>query len=121
MSKLVPTIPIAILIALIFILRFSRTQPVGHGKSSNAFWVLLELKRRLWWLYESDTVFNAVKILPLALPYSLPFMIDRPIHEKFKENGISSGLVTLTFPVRFNRRTFPVFTGRLFRGDGPIG
>jgi len=99
MSKLIPTISVAILIAPIFILRFSRTQPVRRGNLLTLLGFYLSINIGLWWLYESNTLFNAVKILLLALLYSLPFMIDRPIHEKFKKNGISSGFTTLTFPV----------------------
>ena len=99
MSKLVPTIPVAILIAPVFILRFSRTQSVRRGNLLTLLGFYLCINIGLWWLYESNTLFNAVKILLLALLYSLPFMIDRPIHERFKKNGISSGLTTLTFPI----------------------
>jgi apolipoprotein N-acyltransferase len=99
MSKLVPTIPVAILIAPVFILRFSRTQPVRRGNLLTLVGFYLSINIGLWWLYEASTLFNAVKILLLALLYSLPFVIDRPIHEKLQKNGISSGLSTLTFPV----------------------
>jgi apolipoprotein N-acyltransferase len=99
MSKLVPTIPVAILIAPVFILRFSRTQPVRRGNLLTLLGFYLSINIGLWWLYESYMLPNVVKILLLALLYSLPFMIDRPIHERFKKNGISSGLTTLTFPV----------------------
>jgi len=99
MSKLVPTIPIAILIAPVFILRFSRTQPVRRGNLLTLFGFYLSINIGLWWLYETNTLFNVVRILLLALLYALPFMIDRPLYEKFAKNGISSGLTTLTFPV----------------------
>jgi apolipoprotein N-acyltransferase len=99
MSKLVPTVPIAILVAPVFILRFSRTQPVGRGNLFTLLGFYLSINIGLWWLYEANTLFNAVKILLLALLYALPFMIDRPIHEKFKRIGINSGFTTLTFPV----------------------
>jgi len=99
MSKLVPTVPIAILIAPVFVLRFSRTQPVRRGNLLTLFGFYLSINIGLWWLYETNTLFNAVKILLLTLLYSLPFMIDRPLHERFTKNGISSGLTTLTFPV----------------------
>jgi apolipoprotein N-acyltransferase len=99
MSKLVPTIPVAILIAPIFILRFSRTQPVRRGNLLTLLGFFLSINIGLWWLYESNTLVNVVKILLLAVLYALPFMIDRPIYEKFKQNGISSGLTTLSFPI----------------------
>jgi apolipoprotein N-acyltransferase len=90
---------VAILIAPVFILRFSRTQPVRRGNLLTLLGFYLSINIGLWWLYEYNALFNGVKILLLALLYSLPFMIDRPIHEKFRKNGISSGLTTLTFPV----------------------
>lgn len=99
MSKLVPTIPVAILIAPIFILRFSRTQPVRRGNLLTLLGFILSINIGLWWLYESNTLFNVIKIFLLAVLYSLPYMVDRWIHEKFKRNGISSGLTTLIFPI----------------------
>jgi apolipoprotein N-acyltransferase len=99
MSKLVPTIPVAILIAPIFILRFNRTQPVRRGNLLTLVGFYISINIGLWWLYESATVFNAVKIFLLAVLYSLPYMIDRLIQEKFKKNGISSALTTLIFPI----------------------
>jgi len=99
MSKLVPTIPVAILIAPIFILRFNRTQPVRRGNLLTLLGFILSINIGLWWLYESNALFNVVKIFLLAVLYFLPYMVDRWIHEKFKNNGISSGLTTLSFPI----------------------
>jgi len=99
MSKLVPTIPVAILIAPVFILRFNRTQPVRRGNLLTLVGFYLSINIGLWWLYESATVFNAVKIFLLAVLYFLPYMIDRRMQEKFKKNGISSGFTTLIFPI----------------------
>jgi apolipoprotein N-acyltransferase len=99
MSKLVPTIPVAILIAPVFILRFNRTQPVRRGNLLTLVGFYLSINLGLWWLYESNTLFNVVKILLLAVLYSLPYMVDRWMHERFKKNGISSGLTTLVFPI----------------------
>jgi apolipoprotein N-acyltransferase len=121
MSKLVPTIPIAILIATVFVLRFSRTQPVGRGNLLTLFGFYLSINIGLWWLYESNTIYNAVKILLLTLLYSLPFIIDRPIHEKFKKNGISSGLTTLTFPVISTAVHFLSSLEGFFEGTVQIG
>ena len=121
MSKLVPTIPMAILIAPVFILRFSRTQPVRRGNLLTLFGFYLSINIGLWWLYETNTLFNAVKILLLALLYSLPFMIDGPIHEKFTENGISSGLTTLTFPIISTAIHFLSSLEGFFEGTVQIG
>jgi apolipoprotein N-acyltransferase len=76
MSKLVPTIPVAILIAPVFILRFNRTQPVRRGNLLTLAGFYLSINIGLWWLYETATVFNAVKIFLLAVLYFLPYMID---------------------------------------------
>jgi apolipoprotein N-acyltransferase len=121
MSKLVPTIPIAILIAPVFILRFNRTQPVRRGNLLTLFGFYLSINIGLWWLYETNTLFNGVKILLLALLYSLPFMIDRPIHEQFTKNGISSGLTTLTFPVVSTAVHFLSSLEGFFEGTIQIG
>jgi apolipoprotein N-acyltransferase len=99
MSKLVPTIPVAILIAPIFILRFNRTQPVRRGNLLTLLGFLLSLNIGLGWLYESYWVANLVKITLLALLFYLPFVIDRRLHERFKKNEISSALTTLVFPI----------------------
>jgi apolipoprotein N-acyltransferase len=121
MSKLVPTIPIAILTAPVFILRFSRTQPVRRGNLLTLFGFYLSINIGLWWLYETNTLFNAVKILLLALLYSLPFMIDRPIHERFTKNGIASGLSTLTFPVISTAIHFLSSLEGFFEGTVQVG
>jgi len=121
MSKLVPTIPIAILIAPVFILRFSRTQPVRRGNLLTLFGFYLSINVGLWWLYETNTLFNAVKILLLAILYALPFMIDRPIHEKFTKNRISSGLTTLTFPIVSTAIHFLSSLEGFFEGTIQIG
>ena len=99
MSKLVPTIPVAILIAPVFILRFNRTQPVRRGNLLTLLGFYLSINLGLWWLYESNTLFNVVKILLLAVLYSLPYLFDRWMHEKLKTRGISSILTTLIFPI----------------------
>jgi apolipoprotein N-acyltransferase len=99
MSKLVPTVPVAILIAPVFILRFSRTQPVRKGNLFTLLGFYLSINMGLWWLYESHTLFNVVKIFLLAILYSLPYMVDRWLHEKLKKSGISSELTTLVFPI----------------------
>lgn len=121
MSMLVPTIPVAILIAPVFILRFSRTQPVRRGNLLTLLGFYLSINIGLWWLYETNTLFNAVKILLLALLYSLPFMIDRPIHEMFTKKGISSGLTTLTFPVISTAIHFLSSLEGFFEGTIQIG
>ena len=99
MSKFFPTIPVAILIAPVFIMRFNRTQSVRRGNLLTLLGFYLSINIGLWWLYESNTLFNVVKIFLLAVLFCLPYVIDRRLHEKFKKNGIASGLTTLIFPI----------------------
>jgi len=101
LSKLVPTIPIAILIAFVFILRFSRTQPAKRGIWLTLLGFILSINIGLWGLFEmgggiSSLLFNLIRSSLLAVLYFLPFMTDRLIFPKFKSKGLLS---TLVFPV----------------------
>ncbi|MDH3324442.1 MAG: carbon-nitrogen hydrolase family protein [Candidatus Peregrinibacteria bacterium] len=97
LSKLVPTIPIAILISFILILRFSR---IKKNNWLTFLGFLLSINIGLWGLFElggdiSSLMFNIIRSSLLALLYFLPFMIDRYIYPKFKDKWYS----TLVFPV----------------------
>ena len=101
MSKLVPTIPVAILIAPIFILRFIRTQPARRGILLTLLGFLLTINIGLWGIFDmggeiSSLIFNLIRSSLLAILYFLPFMADRLIYPKFKDKG---PLSTLIFPV----------------------
>ena len=101
MSKLVPTIPVAILIAPVFILRFIRTQPSRHGNLLTLVGFLLSINIGLWGVYEggeiaSSLFVNLLQSSLLAILYFLPFMTDRLMYPKFKNKG---SLSTLIFPV----------------------
>ncbi len=101
MSKLVPSIPIAIVIAPIFILRFIRTQPAKRGIWLTLFGFLLSMNIALWGLFEFDNVslmtfYSLIRSSLLAVLWFLPYMADRLIYAKFKGKGIWS---TLTFPI----------------------
>ena len=101
MSKLVPTIPIAILIAPVFILRFIRTQPAKRGILLTLLGFVLIINLGLWGIFDmgggiSSLIFNLIRSSLLATLYFLPFMADRLIYPKFKDKG---ALSTLTFPV----------------------
>ncbi len=101
MSKLIPTIPIAILIAPIFILRFIRIQPAKRGILLTLLGFLLTINIALWGIFDmgGDTaslIFNVIRSTLLAILYFLPFMADRLIYPKFKDKG---PLSTLIFPV----------------------
>ena len=96
-----PTIPVAIIIAPIFILRFIRTQPVKKGILLTLFGFLLSMNIAMWGLYELEDpvlmlIYNVFMSSILAIYYFLPYMVDRVIYPKFKDKGILS---TLIFPV----------------------
>jgi len=101
MSKLVPTIPVTILIAPIFILRFIRTQPAKRGIWLTLLGFILIINIGLWGIFDmggglSSLLFNLIRSSLLAVLYFLPFMTDRLIYPKFKNKG---PLSTLIFPV----------------------
>jgi len=101
MSKLVPTIDIAILIAPIFILRFIRIQPAKQGIWLTLLGFLLSFNIALWGLFEFDevslmTVFSLIRSSLLAVLWFLPFMTDRLIYPKLGKMG---GWSSLTFPI----------------------
>jgi apolipoprotein N-acyltransferase len=107
MSKLVPTIPVAMLIAPIFILRFIRTQPARRGILLTLLGFLLTINIGLWGIFDmggeiSSLIFNLIRSTLLAVLYFLPFMADRLIYPKFKDKGALSTLI------------FPVFTTAVF-------
>ena len=52
MSKLVPTIPVAILIAPVFILRFIRTQPARRGILLTLLGFLVTINIGLWGIFD---------------------------------------------------------------------
>ena len=90
MSKLVPTIPIAILIAPVFILRFIRTQPSKRGIWLTLLGFILIINIGLWGIFDmgggiSSLIFNLIRSTLLAILYFLPYMADRLIYPKFKD------------------------------------
>jgi len=101
LSKLVPSIDIAFLIAPIFILRFIRTQPRKKGIWLTLLGFILSMNIALWGLFEFDDkwmtiVFGMVRSTILAIIWFLPFMVDRILYPKFSNMGVWS---TLIFPV----------------------
>jgi len=101
LSKLVPTIPIAILIAFVFILRFTRTQPTKRGIWLNLLGFILSINIGLWGLFEmggdiSSLLFNLIRSPLLAVPYFLPFMTDRLIYPHFKQLQKNSSMILTT-------------------------
>ena len=100
-SELFQTIQVAIVIAPIFILRFSRTQSPLKSILLTLLGFTLSMNIALWGLFQgSDTklmlILNIVRSTLLAILYFLPYMIDRLVYPKFKERGMLS---TLVFPI----------------------
>ena len=100
MSKLVPSIDIAILIAPILILRFIRSLPAKRGIWLSLLGFILSMNIALWGLFEFDnhwmTIFySLIRSTILALIWFLPFMLDRMIYPAFKGKG---PWTTLIFP-----------------------
>lgn len=101
LSRLIPTIPETLLIAPVFILRFSRLQPAKQGIWLTLLGFLLSMNIALWGLFELDSprmtaFYSVVRSSLLAAIWFFPYMIDRLIYPKFKDKGIWS---TLTFPI----------------------
>lgn len=101
LSKLVPSIGIAIIIAPILILRFIRTQPAKRGIWLTLLGFIWSMNIALWGLFEFDEawmtiVFGLIRSTLLAIIWFLPFMLDRMIYPKFSNKG---GWSTLIFPI----------------------
>jgi apolipoprotein N-acyltransferase len=115
-SEIVPTIGIAIIIAPIFILGFIRTQTTKKGIFLTFLGFILSLNIALWGLFElsdksSSLIISLVRSSLLAIPFSLPYIVDKLIYSKLKEKGILS---TLTFPIITTAILF------LFSLEGPF-
>lgn len=100
LSKLVPFIDIAILVAPILILRFIRTQPAKRGIWLTLLGFILSMNIALWGLFGFDelwmtVVYGFIRSTLLAFIWFLPFMLDRLIYPKFSNKGVWS---TLIFP-----------------------
>jgi len=100
-SELFRTIQVAIVIAPIFILRFSRTQTPLKGILLTLLGLTLSMNIALWGLFTSSDaklilILNIVRSTMLAILYFLPYMMDRLVYPKFKDKGFIS---TLVFPI----------------------
>lgn len=98
MSKIVPTIPIAMLFAPIFILRFSRTQPTRRGNLLTLLGFVLSINIGLWGLFDledgvSSLLFELARSSLLAVLYYLPYLVDRWLYPKFRNIGAPAALI----------------------------
>ncbi|MEQ9298335.1 MAG: carbon-nitrogen hydrolase family protein [Cyclobacteriaceae bacterium] len=123
-STLVPLIPVAILIAPVFILRFSRTLPASKGILLTLLGFLLSFNVALWGLFKFDDVammntYSLIRSSMLAIVWFMPYMVDRLIHPKFADREIWS---SLTFPVVLTAMFFlSSLEGPFDDGSGTLG
>jgi apolipoprotein N-acyltransferase len=113
-SHLLPTIPVAILIAPVFILRFSRTRPGWRGTVGVLVGFLLSMNIALWALLDTGEVVttiavNVVRSSMIALVYAVPFLVDRLVAAHLP--GLAATLVLPTAMV-----AVPFLAGL----DGPL-
>jgi apolipoprotein N-acyltransferase len=92
-------VPIAIVLAPIFILLFMRSQKPGKGITLTLFGFCLSITIALWGLFDfgDDTfslVFNTIRSVLLAIALALPYICDRLMYYRVK-----GFLTTLVFPV----------------------
>jgi apolipoprotein N-acyltransferase len=101
LSKWIPSLDIAILLAPIFILRFIRAQPAKRGIWLTLLGFIISMNLALWGLFELDEplmtiAYGLIRSTLLAFIWFLPFMLDRMIYPKFSNKGVWS---TLIFPI----------------------
>ncbi len=87
-SELVPTIQAMIVIAPIFILRFSRILSLWRAIGLTTLGFILSLNVALWGLFDfadpiTGLAFNIGRSTLLALLYAIPYVIDRALFERF--------------------------------------
>jgi apolipoprotein N-acyltransferase len=105
-GHLLPTIPVAILIAPVFILRFSRTRPGWRGTVGVVVGFLLSMNIALWALLDTGEVattiaVNVVRSSMIALVYAVPFLVDRLVAAHFPGLAATLVLPTATVAVFF--------------------
>ena len=99
-SELVPTLPLAIILAPVFIIRFSRTQPLLRATLLTILGFVVSIAVSLWGLFELgddalEMVFNGARSILIALMYAAPVAIDRAIAHRLEHRL----LATFTYPV----------------------
>lgn len=106
-SDILPMIPEMIIIAPIFILRFSRILPTGRSVLFTILGFLLAFNISLWGIFDMgdpmvSLAFNVIRSTIIALYYALPFVVDRLITPRLGNNLLS----TLVFPAAMTASMF---------------
>lgn len=129
-SELVPTIPIMIVVAPIFILRFSRTQPTRKALFYTFVGFVLSMNVALWGLFDttgpsSMLMLNVARSSLLAALYFLPYAVDRLIYPRFATRNLLSSLIfpmaaTAIFFLSSLEGPFDGTTAKTIYGSGPL-
>lgn len=99
-SDFLPIIPATIIVAPIFILRFSRILPARRAMLLTALGFMLSINIALWGIFDlsqsgATLAFNLVRNTLIALLYALPYFFDRAITPRLSDRFVG----TLVFPV----------------------
>jgi apolipoprotein N-acyltransferase len=99
-SDFLPIIPATIIIAPIFILRFSRVLPTGRSMLFTFLGFALSINIALWGIFDlsqsvATLAFNLIRNTLIALLYALPYFFDRAVTPRLGNRFVG----TLVFPV----------------------
>jgi len=111
-------VPVAIVLAPIFILLFTRSQTLKKGILLTLLGFCLSITIALWGLFDlgddkSSIIFNTIRSLLLAIVLALPYLADRLIYHRVK-----GFMATLVFPVSATALYFLNSLEGPFDGDG---
>lgn len=106
-SDFLPMIPEMIIVAPIFILRFSRVLPAGRSILLTILGFVLAFNISLWGIFDMgdptlSLVFNVVRSTIIALYYALPFAVDRLVAPRLGRRLYA----TLVFPAAMTASMF---------------
>lgn len=98
-SDWLPMIPAMIIVAPIFILRFSRILPTGQSMLFTVLGFVLAINIALWGIFDlhasgMELAFNLIRSTLIGIVYALPYFFDRAITPRLE--GRFAG--TLVFP-----------------------
>ena len=106
-SDFLPMIPAMIIVAPIFILRFSRVLPAGRSIGLTILGFVLAFNISLWGIFDVgdptlSLVFNVIRSTIIALYYALPFVVDRLVTPRLGKRLYA----TLVFPAAMTASMF---------------
>jgi apolipoprotein N-acyltransferase len=98
-SDFLPMIPAMIIVAPIFILRFSRVLPTRRAMLFTVLGFILAINIALWGIFDMsqsgmELAFNLIRSSLIGLLYALPYLFDRAITPRLGDRFVG----TLVFP-----------------------